>query len=447
MNKFFSNSFKMLRDRPALAVVGVCALVFTIALLFSLLIPHFQNDQHQKIMDRHIELEKLISDVIYLDQVLTLSCRTEVLTGEKKWEDQYLKAEVKLNWTLKQLSQLGSEYIKEALSKIIHANDQLTLIEKRAFSLSQSGNRKRAQDLVTEKKYISEKEKYSYAVSEVLDSNALELRHFWDKERRSSETLLIYYGIGILILIIFWVWIIGMVNNFSQIIINSLRETLGIIAHDLRSPNATIQQMVQLLSQMKVEELESDGKAICIKLDKICNTNRALLNSYLSMAQIQKGSFELQLEKCDLREIVQHSIDAIESNFIDAEVTFDLQLGPIPIYVFVDSAKIQEIFINILSNACKYSPKSTVSLVLTQEGNNSVVKISDKGAGIAIENIDAIFDSYFTTKGSNSDRRSLGSLGLGLAISKKIAKLHKGDISVHSILGEGSTFSIVLPIN
>jgi signal transduction histidine kinase len=96
---------------------------------------------------------------------------------------------------------------------------------------------------------------------------------------------------------------------------------------------------------------------------------------------------------------------------------------------------------NIVLNACKYSPSHQANIFLKAEEKNIVVLIEDKGVGIPAEEIENIFQPFYRV----DDYRTEAGFGLGLAMAQRIIKLHKGNISVKSIVGEGTTFTITLP--
>jgi signal transduction histidine kinase/ActR/RegA family two-component response regulator len=171
----------------------------------------------------------------------------------------------------------------------------------------------------------------------------------------------------------------------------------------------------------------------------------ALINDLLDFSKIEAGKMEVYDEDFDLLEVVNEVGHIIQPLQESKSLGFILDIDPqdnLPITS--DKTKVKEILINLLSNAFKYSEKGTVTLSIHQESGNYRISVIDQGIGIASENLQNIFDEFRQVDGTYT--RKVGGTGLGLAITKKFVEMLNGKIIVDSILGEGSIFTVYLPI-
>jgi CheY-like chemotaxis protein/anti-sigma regulatory factor (Ser/Thr protein kinase) len=125
------------------------------------------------------------------------------------------------------------------------------------------------------------------------------------------------------------------------------------------------------------------------------------------------------------------------------EVT--VSLSPQPIWLYVDAARLEQVVVNLLTNAAKYTTNGGhISLAVQQEGDEAVLRVSDTGVGIASELLPRIFDLF--TQAERSLDRSQGGLGIGLCLVQRLVVMHGGRVEVNSVLGQGSEFVVRLPV-
>lgn len=219
---------------------------------------------------------------------------------------------------------------------------------------------------------------------------------------------------------------------------------LANMSHELRTPlnsiigftGRVIHKCGTLLPPLQLENLE------IVKSE--AQNLLALINDLLDFSKIEAGRMEVFEEDFNLAEVVQevsHIIQPLqESRSIGYAVDLDSK-DCLPITS--DRTKVKEILINILSNAFKYSEKGTVTLSIHQENDGYRISVTDQGIGIAAENLKNIFDEFRQIDGTYT--RKVGGTGLGLAITKRFVEMLNGTITVNSVLGEGSTFTVYLP--
>ncbi|HEY9665996.1 MAG TPA: response regulator, partial [Coleofasciculaceae cyanobacterium] len=234
---------------------------------------------------------------------------------------------------------------------------------------------------------------------------------------------------------------------------------LANMSHELRTPlNAIIGY-----SEMLQEEAEDLGQEDFIPdLQKIHGAGKHLLgliNDILDLSKIEAGRMELYLETFDIASMVQDVVTTIlplvEKNGNTLKVECDRNLG----LMYADLTKVRQSLFNLLSNACKFTQKGTITLTLSREKQDTgmsstqlsasshqdwiTYQVTDTGIGMTLEQISRLFEAF--TQADASTTRQYGGTGLGLAITKKLCQMMGGDVSVESELGKGSTFIIQIP--
>ena len=211
-------------------------------------------------------------------------------------------------------------------------------------------------------------------------------------------------------------------------------------SHEFKTPIASIKGFAELLMEKELPEADQKQYLKIIadesgRLSKLAS-NTTLL-SRLSSQQIVSGAEEYdlgaQLRECSI---------LLSGKWLDKEINFDGESIPSMLY-HGNKEMMQHLWINLLDNSIKYTPEGgDIKVSLAQEGGFAVIKISDNGEGITDEAKARLFIPYFQGDTSHSKE----GLGLGLAIAMRIVELCKGSIHVDSKIGEGSTFTVKLPL-
>ena len=221
-------------------------------------------------------------------------------------------------------------------------------------------------------------------------------------------------------------------------------EFLANMTHELRTP---IQSIIGYVDLVK-EELEIEGLVeLQEDLDKVTNNSRRLLsliNSVLDFAKVEAGKMDINLEVCAINTVLVEVKDTIEPLVVRNQnqlETIGMQLQE---QITVDKEKLEQVLVNLLSNACKFTNKGTVTFSAELQNNEVLFSVKDTGIGISAEDIEDIFDEFQQVDGSQS--RHFQGTGLGLAICKRFCELIGAQISVTSELNVGSTFMVRLPL-
>jgi len=221
---------------------------------------------------------------------------------------------------------------------------------------------------------------------------------------------------------------------------------LANMSHELRTPLNAIIGYSEMLQE---EALELGLEDIIPDTQKIHNAGKHLLtliNDILDLSKIEAGRMELYLENFDLGNLIEEVVATlhplVEKNHNQLQVSCSPDLG----VMYADLTKVRQILFNLLSNALKFTEGGTVLLAATREsagGSDWVyLQVSDTGIGMSAEQQQGLFQPFI--QGDASTTRKYGGTGLGLAISRLFCQMMGGDITLESLLGVGSTFTVQL---
>ena len=220
---------------------------------------------------------------------------------------------------------------------------------------------------------------------------------------------------------------------------------LSIVSHELKTPLTSLKGMTQLfrrqVERADAAQIVSMGLA---DMERSIRRMEVLVNDLLDSSLIETNMFVLHRKRCDLVELCRHLIDEYTAGYGPA-LTFEVPGEPIE--VEVDPDRFSQVILNLLSNARKYSPKgSPITITLQQAGYEATASVRDMGVGIPPETLPNIFEQFYRVPGVEVQNGPHIGLGLGLYISRKIVERHGGHIDVQSVPGQGSIFSVVLPL-
>jgi PAS domain S-box-containing protein len=220
-------------------------------------------------------------------------------------------------------------------------------------------------------------------------------------------------------------------------------EFLAMLSHELRNPLAAITNAVQILD-LQQDELPIQKKARTIIRRQTGNLV-VLVNDLLEVSRILTGNIQLHREDIDLRGVIQQAIETSRPLIDQNKHELTLSVPMEPAWLHADAQRLEEVIINLLNNAAKYTPESGhIRLNLQQDDHELVLRVRDTGIGIAPDVLPHIFELF--TQAPRSLDRSQGGLGVGLSVARKLVELHEGIIEAHSEgLGKGSEFIIRLP--
>src|SRR5580693_3909350 len=239
---------------------------------------------------------------------------------------------------------------------------------------------------------------------------------------------------------------------------------LASAAHELKTPLAVMKGYYDLLLTGSLGKLDDRQREILLESKESCDRLVRLVSMFLNYSALESGKLILQLRENDLRDCIRDITGRWSDAFSRAKVRLELKVHPeLPVFKF-DYQKVQQCVANFLDNALKHTPPEGCVTLLAQphfwerrtseaapandrrrgrggRNNSILVSVSDTGSGIAAEFHQEIFEEFVRVDPSSSG------MGLGLAITKRLIQAHRGKVWVDSVVGSGSAFSFLLPIN
>jgi len=220
-------------------------------------------------------------------------------------------------------------------------------------------------------------------------------------------------------------------------------EFLAMLSHELRNPLSAISSALHVL-RLQDNENPIQQRAMAT-MERQVGQLAHLVDDLLEVSRVITGRIQLQLERLDLRGIAEHAVEAVRPLIERRKHVLSVWLPAEPVWVQGDPTRLEQVIVNLLSNAAKYADEGGhVWLTVQQEDDEVEVRVRDTGLGIAPELLPRIFDLF--TQAHRTLDRSEGGLGIGLSLVQKLVELHSGKVSAHSAgLGQGSEFIVRLP--
>lgn len=233
-------------------------------------------------------------------------------------------------------------------------------------------------------------------------------------------------------------------NEELRATLNNRDKMYSVIAHDLRSPMASIRMVLNLVVASTTPELV--GPELYELLDKANRESEEvhdLLDNLLKWTKSQTGRLNVVEQDLDLNDIILGVVDIFEIIAQTKRIKLNLQGSDTHLVVRADNDMLKTVVRNFISNAIKFSPEdSSIDIVVRQEGDYAKVSVRDHGVGIAANRLDSIFRKGETTYGTGGEEGS----GPGLLLCQDFAQKNGGMCTVESVEGQGSTFNVLIPL-
>lgn len=229
---------------------------------------------------------------------------------------------------------------------------------------------------------------------------------------------------------------------------------LSDMSHEIRTPMNVILGYASI-AQNNMDNRDQDKVKDCLeKIKEAGNHLIGIINDVLEVSRIEQGKINIENEKSDIYELMTdfYNLVEIQAAVKKQKMTIDLE-GITDKYVYMDWTRISQVLINLINNAIKYTPVGGhIDVIVKEDCNNNIgdnihnyiIIVKDNGRGIDEKDKPSLFDLY--TRGAYDNDISVEGTGLGLSISKQIIELMNGTIDVDSKLGEGTTFTVKLPL-
>lgn len=225
-------------------------------------------------------------------------------------------------------------------------------------------------------------------------------------------------------------------------------EFLAMLGHELRNPLAPIRSAVELLkSQDQVGDVAIQGHARAIIERQVDNLTK-LVGDLLEVSRVLSGRIRLDLEPLDLKHSIQQALQTTSPLIEQKGHKVIVNLCSEPLWAHADPTRFEEILVNLINNAAKYTPDhGVIHIDCARNQLQGSIRVRDNGVGIDKELLPKIFDLF--TQAERSLDRSEGGLGIGLSLARRLVEMHGGSIEVHSPPqdhSEGSEFAVMLPL-
>jgi signal transduction histidine kinase len=215
-------------------------------------------------------------------------------------------------------------------------------------------------------------------------------------------------------------------------------------SHELRSPLTSVQGFAELLMLDRDSLTPKQAETVEIILDN-CRHLVRLLNDLLDLARSDAGRLSIRPVPTEVAPLIEDVVRTMRAQTESTSQSLHEEVQPGLPLINVESDRIRQILVNLLTNAHEYSPEGASIWVSARTLDAEVeIAVSDNGPGIPQEQLERIFERF--TRGDAGLTQRVGGTGLGLAISKSLVELHGGNISAESVVGQGSTFRVRLPV-
>jgi signal transduction histidine kinase len=214
------------------------------------------------------------------------------------------------------------------------------------------------------------------------------------------------------------------------------------LVHELHTPLASLNTALYLLQRPDLPEKKREQISQMIQAEFLRLTD--LTTSYLDYARFESGRAKFKPSTFDLCQLLKDSVDIMQMQTNNKDIKIYLDLPPQPLVITADRDRIKQVIINLINNACKYSPKGGRILVTSGTSPTGIFfNVQDNGQGIPAEYIPKLFERFYRVP---TQEKKVRGTGLGLTICRQIVEGHKGKIEVESTVGVGSTFTVHLPL-
>lgn len=234
-------------------------------------------------------------------------------------------------------------------------------------------------------------------------------------------------------------------NSRLEEAVQARDEFLSIASHELRTPLTPLKLQIQVfLNNIRRRDWDRLEESRIERMAETCERAisrlSSLVDNLLDVSRINAGKLNLNYESLELTELAQEILERFRAEIQRSQSTVTLE-APALIQGSFDRLRIEQVFVNLLTNALKYGKQKPVHISLTQQYNWIIIEFQDQGIGIAEKDQKKIFQRFERAV----DESNIGGMGLGLYITNQIVQAHGGEISVRSLPGEGTTFTVKIP--
>ncbi|NHN25456.1 response regulator [Flavobacterium jejuense] len=417
-----------------------------------------------------LQLQKKSNNSSPITQVVSKIENLEEVKGKLKIENLFINTE-DFNPYQKRVAQDFVDYLNENVPKdssnTISAKEADSILTASKIILLESQKKNNQQSIAIKNKEV-ELLRNELFIAQKLTDIISKLRETIAKEQeqarvsrvenqRDSLQLVTVAAIICLLLVIFFFILLStdflknktyrqeleLQKQKTEVLLESREQLMAAVSHDIRTP---LQSIIGYGSQLLEKEESFQNRNKLIKIKSATHYIEQLVLDLLDYVRMEKGKIKVFSQEFELNELLEETAQSIADLHQEKEVILQYVIQETEdVLYYGDYNKIRQILYNLIGNAFKFTAKGSVTIATRIQEDRLFIAIKDTGVGIASESFEKIFDSF--TQENAEIELLYGGTGLGLSICKKLAHLLDGKITLESKLGEGSIFTISLPLN
>jgi two-component system phosphate regulon sensor histidine kinase PhoR len=222
-------------------------------------------------------------------------------------------------------------------------------------------------------------------------------------------------------------------------------EFVANVSHELKSPLTSIKGFVETLQSGAIQDQDKVANFLGI-ISRQTNRLENLVNDLLELSSLESRMIKMDLKETSIQGLIDVVVDMKARQIKDKAIELTVQVDPDLPGIRMDATRIEQVLLNLVDNAIKFSQQGTEITIKASLNNDHLqLDVIDQGMGIPSEHLSRIFERFYRV--DRSRNQESGGTGLGLSIVKHIVEAHQGKVAVESVLGKGSRFSVFLPVN